>query len=198
MSIMMSRFHARAAIIATAFLLVPAAAAAQTATTATPEVTASAAARGSNDNLVSAFGLLGYAYANSGFGLGARYQKTLVPVGVIKSGSVHDEFAIEGGLDYYRYGFDTFGASWSYNEIAIVAGAVWNFWLLEDKLALYPKIDFAYRFGSFSTNNGVASPVGYGGLWIQGAAGAAYRVGALALRAEAGSGSLRLGAGYTF
>jgi hypothetical protein len=169
--------------------------------TALPEAAPTASAqRASNDNLISAFLGLGYAYIDSGFGVGARYQKIVAPNGVIKTGPVHDELGFEGGVDYYRYDFGhNFGAvadGLTYNEVAITFGAVWNFWLLDDKLALYPKLDLAYRIGSFSGNSGTMT--GYGGLWIQGTAGVVYRLSGVSLRAELGSGSLRLGAGFSF
>ena len=154
--------------------------------------------RASNNNLVSVFGELGYAYTDSGFGIGGRYQKVVARNAVIKSGPIHDEFGLEAGVDYYHYNFGFVGNSLSYNEIAIVLGSVWNFWLLDDKLALYPKIDVAYRIGSFSNDSGTTALMGYGGIWIQGAAGVVYRLGGVSLRAELGSGSLRLGAGFSF
>lgn len=157
-------------------------------------------ARATGDGLVSAFLGLGYAYSDSGFGFGMRYQKVVVPIGVIKKGPVHDELGLEGGFDYfhYRFGyrFGTISNSWTYNEVALTFGASWNFWMLEDKLALYPKIDLSYRIGSVSGDSGSMS--GYGGLWIQGTGGVMYRTGNVSLRAELGSGSLRLGAGVSF
>jgi hypothetical protein len=151
----------------------------------------------SNDNLISAFIGLGYAYTSGGFGIGGRYQKVVAPKGVIKNGPIHDELGFEGGIDYYHYDFGVYGSDLTYNEIAIVFGGVWNFWLLEDKLALYPKLDIAYRVGSFSSSSG--TPLnGYGGIWFQGTAGVVYRLSGLSLRAELGSGSLRVGAGFSF
>lgn len=158
------------------------------------------AARASADGLVSAFLALGYAYSDSGFGMGMRYQRIVAPVGVIKSDTTHDEIGIEGGLDYYRYNFRyAFGPisdSIVYNEVAITVGATWNFWFLKEKLSLYPKIDLSYRVGNFSGESGAMS--GYGGIWIQGAAGVIYRTSGVSLRAELGSGSLHLGAGFSF
>lgn len=142
------------------------------------------------NNQFSAFGLLSYWYAESGLGVGARYQKSLVPAGVLRLPTVHDDIGLEGGVDYAHYSF--FG--YSYNEVAVVVGAVWNFWLLDDRLALYPKIDMGYRFGSWAGT----SLGGYGGIVLQGAAGIAYRLSPVTLRAEAGSGTLRLGAGFVF
>jgi hypothetical protein len=165
---------------------------------AAPETaSATSAQRASNDNLISAFLGLGYAYTGSGIGVGARYQKIVVPNGVLRDGPIHDEFGLEGGVDYYHYNFDYFtGSHIAYNEFAIAFGATWNFWLLDDKLALYPKLDLAYRIGSFSGNTGTMA--GYGGIWIQGTAGVVYRLSSVSLRAELGSGSLRVGAGFSF
>jgi hypothetical protein len=142
------------------------------------------------DNVFSAFGLLSYWYADSGVGVGARYQKTVAPGGLLHLPAVHDDVGIEGGVDYAHYSF----IGIAYNEVAVLVGGVWNFWFLQDRLALYPKVDLGYRFGSWSGT----SLGGYGGLVFQGSAGVAYRVSRLTLRAEAGSGSLRLGAGFAF
>ncbi|HKE15556.1 MAG TPA: hypothetical protein VKB80_11850 [Kofleriaceae bacterium] len=142
------------------------------------------------DNTFSAFGLLSYWYAESGVGVGARFQKTVAPEGLLHLAGVHDDVGLEGGADYAHYSF----IGISYNEVALLFGGVWNFWFLQDRLALYPKVDLGYRFGSWSG----ASLGGYGGLVFQGSAGVAYRLARLTLRAEAGSGSLRLGAGFAF
>jgi hypothetical protein len=162
---------------------------------AVPEVVATSSSP-TMDNVVSAFGIFSYWYAETGLGLGVRYQKTLVPTGVLKLANVHDDIGLEGGLDYYHYGFSTLGYNWTYNEFALLVGGVWNFWFLNDKLAIYPKIDLGYRFGSWSTNTGITSPGGFGGLVVQGSAGVVYKISRVTLRAEVGSGSLRLGAGF--
>ncbi|HYU15046.1 MAG TPA: hypothetical protein VEL05_03215 [Candidatus Acidoferrum sp.] len=154
-------------------------------------VIAPAPRAGSMDNVISAFGLLSYWYSESGLGVGGRYQKTLVPEGWLHIPTVHDDFGLEGGADFIHYSF--FGAS--YNEVAVVVGGVWNFWFAKDRLALYPKVDMGYRFGSWSAGSTIG---GYGGLILQGSAGIAYRVAPVTLRAELGSGSLRLGAGFAF
>lgn len=146
------------------------------------------------NNVVSGFGLLSYWYAESGIGVGVRYQKTIVPRGLLRVGNVRDDFGLEGGVDYFHYSFSGLAYEGSYNEIAILAGGVWNFWFLDGKLALYPKIDLGYRFGSWSAS----SLGGYGGFIVQGSGGVIYRLARLTLRAEAGSGSLRLGAGFVF
>jgi hypothetical protein len=179
-------------MVAVLTMAVPALARAETA----PETTVSTVGTDGLDNTISAFGLFSYWYANTGIGVGARYQKTIVPAGVLHLSNVHDDIGLEGGIDYYHYSFSSIGYDWSYNEAAILVGAVWNFWFLNDRLALYPKIDVGFRFGSWSTNAGVENPGGYGGLVIQGAAGIAYRLNVVTLRAEAGSGSVRLGVGF--
>lgn len=161
------------------------------------ETVVATAAPASLDNAFSAFGILSYWYSESGLGLGLRYQKTLVKNQILKAANVHEEIALEGGLDYFHYGFSTLGYDWSYNEFVLLVGGVWNFWILDDRLALYPKIDLGYRFGSWS-NSGIASPGGYGGVVFQVSAGAVYKLGKLALRGEVGSGSVRLGAAVTF
>lgn len=108
--------------------------------------------------------------------------------------------ALAARTHYFHYSFGyrlgSFSESWTYNEVAFTFGAAWNFWMLEDKLALYPKLDLSYRIGSVSGD--IGSMAGYGGMWIQGTGGVMYRTGNVTLRAELGSGSLRLGAGLTF
>jgi hypothetical protein len=151
---------------------------------------------GGMDNTISAFGLLSYWYAESGFGLGARYQRTVHKEGVLKLPTVKDDFGIEGGIDFVHYSFGFGPVTWTLNEYAIVVGGVWNFWL-SDQLALYPKVDLGYRIVSWSTNTGFSNPTGYGGIILQGAAGVCYKLDRLTLRAEAGSGTLRLGVGFT-
>ena len=159
---------------------------------------ASTTANSTMDNTISVFGLLGYEYsfAGSGFGLGARYQKVVVPAGFLHlTNGVRDELGVEGGVDYVSY---SWGNGWSYNEFSVVVGVTWNFWL-NPKLALYPKLDIGYRFGS------VSAPVGFatdyystGGVLFQGAAGIVYKLDRILLRAEVGSGYLRAGVGFTF
>jgi hypothetical protein len=158
------------------------------------EAAAAVGAGAGMDNVFSGFGLLNYWYAQSGLGVGVRYQKTLAAEGVLGLPGVRDDIGVEAGVDYAHYSFDYGFGSLSYNEIAVLVGGVWNFWFLQNRLALYPKIDMGYRFGSWSGT----SLGGYGGIVLQGSAGIAYRLSRLTLRAEAGSGSLRLGAGLAF
>jgi hypothetical protein len=163
----------------------------------------------SMDGDASGWGLLGYGYgAGQGFGVGARYQKVIVPQGILHTSRVRDEIGLEFGADVVHYNFNLYAYnygygygyanSWTYNEVAPVLGLTWNFWF-SDRLALYPKVDLGYRFGSWSDNNaGVVSPSGYGGPLLEGAAGVVYRLDRVALRAEAGSYGLRLGVGFAF
>jgi hypothetical protein len=152
------------------------------------------------DNQISVWGILGYYYsAGSGVGLGARYQKVVVPQGFLHlTNGVRDELGVEGGVDFLHYSWDFFGFSWTYNEFDLVAGVVWNFWLTP-QIAVYPKVDLGYGFGSWSSDAPGADPGGsYGGVFIQGAAGAVYKLDRLMLRAELGTGSVRLGAAFSF
>lgn len=153
------------------------------------------------DNTLSAFGVLGYGYSGlgSGPGFGIRYQKRIVNDLGFKGPKVHDDLAFEGGLDYVHYSWSVPGFpqyEWSYSEFSILAGVVYNIWLT-DALTLYPKVELAYGFGHVSSYDGIATPT-YGGLWFQGAAGAAYKFGALSVRGEFGWRAVRLGAGFTF
>jgi hypothetical protein len=156
------------------------------------------------DHSISALFNLGYGYGFAlGLGVGARYQWVLVPKGFLKlPSSMHDEFAIEPGFDYFHAGYSTGipgdTISWNYNEFTPLVGAVWNFWLT-DHLALYPKIDVGYRIGEWSGSiNGqkvsVVNPNVFP-VYFQAAAGVDYRIGMFSLRAEAGWEALRAGIG---
>lgn len=141
-----------------------------------------------------------YAYgAGGGFGLGMRYQVEAVPQGFIRGGSVHDELGIEFGADWVHYSWDFYGYNgWTYNEISPTVGVAWNFWLTP-QLALYPKIDLAFRFGTWSRPPGspFAHPGGYGGTNLELAAGLAWRFAdRVALRVEANTYALFLGVGF--
>jgi hypothetical protein len=171
-------------------------------TSETPVKDAAKPSASMNKN-VSAFVAVGYGYGYStGFGIGGRYQFTVVPEGFITSPKIRDELGIEAGLDYFHLGWTAnYGIgnySWSYNEFTPVVGVVWNVWF-NDKLAIYPKIDLGYHIGSISASyNGQAvdtTGVSFSALYFQGTGGIIYRVSdAVGLRAEAGWSSLRLGA----
>ena len=181
-------------------------AAAAPAAKAAPDMTLSGPTM---DNQISVWGILGYGFGyGTGYGLGARYQKIVIPASqsfLKLQNGIRDEIGIEGGVDFahysYDYGFLGDAYDWSYNEFSIVVGGVWNFWLNE-KLAVYPKIDLGFGFGSVSVDiPGVDSgdlDTSEGGLILQGAVGAVYKLDRLNLRAELGNHYLRLGAGFTF
>ncbi len=137
-----------------------------------------------------------YAYgAGAGYGLGVRYQAVVVPGLLHLQSGMHDELGIEFGADWVHYSWGFYGYTWTYNEISPVVGAAWNFWLTP-QLALYPKLDLAFRFGTWSTPAGYpyGHPGGYGGAGLELAAGVAFKVNnQIALRAEAGTYALRLG-----
>ncbi len=150
------------------------------------------------DRDLSVWGLLApYAYgAGGGYGLGARYQLVVAPSGVLHLQNGRDELGIEFGADWVHYSWSFYGYNWTYNEISPVVGVVWNFWL-NDQLALYPKIDLTFRYGSWSSTPGFAHPSGYGGAGLELAAGLVYRLKQpVALRVEAGTYALRLGVAF--
>ncbi len=157
----------------------------------------------SMDNHVSVWGILGFTgYSSTGFGAGVRYQKTLVPDGFLKGATIKDDLGIEAGADFVRYswnaGYLSSNYSWSVNEITPVVGALWNLWLTP-QLAVYPKIDFGYHIVTVSTPSAYSGPsASYGGFAFQGAVGIVYKLDRLTIRAEAGSYTLRAGAGFSF
>lgn len=138
-----------------------------------------------------------------GIGLGGRVMIPLVPEGVLHHPRVRDEFTLEVGADFVHYedrvGFNPVYVDYSWNGFLAVVGGTWNFWLTPD-LALYPKIDLGWWFGWYSGWNDTY-PYGRGdfdGLFLQGAVGVVYRLRTVSLRAEAGSGLLRLGVGFAY
>lgn len=151
------------------------------------------------DRNLSVWGVLApYAYgAGDGFGLGMRYQAVVVPAGFLRlQGGVRDELGIEFGADWVHYSWGLLGYTWTYNEISPVVGVAWNFWL-NNQLVVYPKIDLAFRFGTWSSNAPFTHPTGYGGAGLELAAGIAYRLNnQISLRAEAGTYALRLGVAF--
>jgi len=170
----------------------------------TPDQTNAASPQTTMGNTISAFAALGYSYGfSTALGVGARYQITLVPKGFLHHlpPQMHDEFALEPGFDYFHasYGFGA-GYSWDYNEFTPLVGALWNIWI-NDNLAVYPKLDVGFRIASWSESaNGMSVNTGHADLfplYFQGAAGIAYRLGIVSLRAEVGWEALRAGVGIT-
>ncbi len=138
-----------------------------------------------------------------GIGIGGRVMFPLVPEGLLHHPRIRDELTLEVGADFVHYedrvGFYPTYVDYSWNGFLAVAGGTWNFWLTPD-LAVYPKIDLGWWFGWYS---GWDDRYGYGrgsfdGLFLQGAVGVVYRLRTVSLRAEAGSGLLRLGVGFAY
>ena len=148
-------------------------------------------------NSISLLLNLGYAYsAGTGLGVSGRYQYTVVPEGFLHGSSIHDDFGIEAGVDFFHYSWDILGYSWTYNEFGLSASAVWNLWFTE-QFAAYPRLGLGFAFGSWSDNTGFGSPGGYGGLFLVGGAGVLYQLSAITLRAEVSNNYLGLGAAIT-
>lgn len=151
------------------------------------------------DRDLTLWGLAGYGYwgDSPGFGLGGRYQVVVAPHGLIHSRTVKDEIGLEFGIDWVHYSWRYYGYGWTYNEVSPVVGVTWNFWL-NDRLALYPKLDLGFRFGSWSSNAyPYGHPHGYGGLAIDGAVGLVFRLDPrIALRVEAGTYAFRFGLAF--
>jgi hypothetical protein len=139
-----------------------------------------------------------------GVGIGGRAMLPLAPHGILQHPRIKDEFTLELGADLVHYservgvpGYPYVDYSW--NGFLPVVGATWNFWFTPD-LALYPKLDLGYWFGWY---RGWDDRYGYhrrghGGAFVQGAVGLIYRLQAVSLRVELGSGLLRVGAGFAF
>jgi hypothetical protein len=138
-----------------------------------------------------------------GLGLGLRVGIPVVPQGILHA-KVRDELVLEVGADYLHYadrvGFAPYYVDYSWNGFLLVGGVAWNFWFTP-QLALYPKVDLGFQLGWYSGWNGA---FGYShsdldGIFLQGALGVIYRLPSrLELRAEIGSGLLRLGVGIPF
>jgi len=158
---------------------------------------------GGMDNQVSAWGIYSYRYSWGGYGLGARYQKTVLPQGLLNNPAIREDIGIEGGIDFVHYSWDhgyfASNYNFSYNEFSFVVAPVWNFWLTP-QIAVYPKLDIGIGFGSVSTPSGYGGPDAWdtGGLIFQGAVGAVYKLDKLALRLELGSAYIRAGVAMNF
>lgn len=146
-----------------------------------------------------------------GVGLGARVMLPLVPEGLLRGQGlrIREELALEFGADFLHWSYDwpyndpVYGwqyYSYSVNAIEAVVGVMWNWWLTP-KLAVYPKLDLGYSFAWVSDwpgdRYGFGSP-SYSDLFVNGAVGLIYKLQSVSLRLEAGSHTLRLGAGVRF
>ncbi len=185
---------------------------------AAPARTGSAPAYASGSGLdgeVTLLGILGYNYywANA-YGLGVRYQKTLVPN--VLQAQIHNDLGIEGGLDlmYSHWDYPSYWDPWAnvyyttsatYTAVSPVVGLVWNFWL-NDKFALYPKLDLGYEIGSVKYDssdpywntyyNTYFHAHSYGGAYLDLAGGLAVKLSTATLRAQVGLHGLYLGVGF--
>jgi hypothetical protein len=138
-----------------------------------------------------------------GLGVGMRVMWPLGIPSLLTHAQVHDKWALEAGGDllHWSYNFAVPGLNgfnYSWTEVVPVVGIMWNVWLNE-QLALYPKGEIGYAFGWFSGWQGTGVQPTYGGVFIDPALGAMYRLrGGVTLRAEAGYAGLKLGAGWLF
>jgi hypothetical protein len=139
-----------------------------------------------------------------GVGIGGRFTLPLESNGVLRHPRVKDEFTLEIGADFVHYS-DTVGVpgiytvDYSWNGFLAVVGGTWNFWFTP-RFALYPKLDVGYLFGWYSAEDdfGPYDAYEFDGVFVQGALGLIYRFQTMSLRAELGSGLLRLGVGFAF
>ena len=153
----------------------------------TPNATAANNARPS----IVLLGLLAY----GGIGLGARVEYP-VAVNVIKEIPFKNDIFVVAGLDYYTHSYDYgFGGNYRVNYFRIEAGAMWNFWFLEN-FAAYPKLTLNYDVASVS---GAGPNNSYSGVNVDAAAGIIYNLNsAIQLRAEVGNFALKAGVGFHF
>lgn len=159
-------------------------------------------APGRGSNILSVWGVLDPGPID-GVGVGMRYMLPIVPEGILGHSRIRDEFTLEFGADFLHYNdrVGPYGAyvDYDWNGFLPVVGATWNLWFTP-RFALYPKLDLGFWVGSYS---GWDDRYGYArhdfdGFFIQGALGIMYRLQSVALRVEAGSGLLRIGAGFAF
>jgi hypothetical protein len=139
----------------------------------------------------------------SGFGFGGRVMLPIEPAGLLQHPRIKDEITLEVGADFIHYDDRAWlypgYVDYSWNGFLPVVGATWNFWFTP-QLAVYPKIDLGYWFGWYTGPDPYPGwgRKGFGGAFAQGAVGLIYRLERASLRVEAGSGLLRLGAGFPF
>jgi hypothetical protein len=160
-----------------------------------PSASLTAAAPALSMRGASVWGILPW----GGIGAGARFTMQLRIPPLLRNTSIRDNFSLEFGADILRwtYGQDTlFSSSYTWTEVLPVVGMSWNLWF-NDALALYPKLESGYAFGWLS--NTAYGSAGYGGVFVNGAAGLLYKLeSGLTLRAEAGYSGLKVGAGWLF
>ncbi|HSM91936.1 MAG TPA: hypothetical protein VLT47_03555 [Anaeromyxobacteraceae bacterium] len=186
------------------------------ALSATP---AHAQQQGGRGGELSLHGIFAYYWGDSGVGIGARYQLPLVPEGILHA-QVKDDIALDFGLDFVHanfgqypkvsiVGYDYWGnpiygsTTWNdltWNAFIPTVGILWDFWLTP-QFAVYPKLETGVAIGWWSADWD-SSYAGWAGphasaFFIQGAAGAKFKLkNNLALKAEVGSGMLKLGVSF--
>lgn len=175
---------------------------------------APAQAQQSGRGELSLHGIFAYYWGDSGVGLGARYQIPIVPEGILHA-HVKDDIAVDFGADfihanfgsYPTYARDIYGnpyfAGWNdltWNAIIPTAGILWDFWLTP-QFALYPKLETGVAIGWWSADWNTA--YGWHGphanaFFLELAGGAKLKLNnGLALKAEVGSGMLKLGVAFS-
>ncbi|MGB8931849.1 MAG: hypothetical protein WCC48_11435 [Anaeromyxobacteraceae bacterium] len=186
------------------------AAVAALAISATPAHAQQASSRGE----LSVHGIFAYYWGDSGVGIGARYQLPIVPQGILHA-QVKDDIALDFGADFVHSNFGRFATAYSYdpykggyyftyddltwNAIIPTVGILWDFWLTP-QFALYPKLETGFAIGwwsaDFYTGYGYSGPHA-NAFFLQAAAGAKVKLNnGLALKAEVGSGMLKLGVAF--
>mgnify|MGYP000871004125 CR=1 FL=1 len=162
---------------------------------ATPAQAAPAAAAPAGGS-AAVWAILGYGHA---VGVGARLRGSVAPQGLLHSPQVRDTVDVEGGFDYINwYGYGVAPYDYGYNMFLPRVGLMWNFWLSRE-VALYPKLDLGFAFGSYTGDYPAAGRRDFDGLFLEGSVGVIWRFRpALALRGELGNEGLRLGLGFDF
>lgn len=151
----------------------------------------------------------------AGVGLGVRYLLPVVPEGLLTGQlrGIREELDVEFGADFLHWSYDvtypyidpvTFGLTYrtdTYGVSAfdIVGGLLWNWWLTP-KVAVYPKLDLGYRYAWLSNYPSAVGGSGpsFSEVFVEGAAGVMFKLDKVALRLEAGSHTVKLGAGFVF
>jgi hypothetical protein len=135
-----------------------------------------------------------------GAGLGMRLALPVVPEGILHA-RVKDELVLEFGADYLHYSQhlgNPYFVDYTWDGILFVGGLAWNFWVTP-QLALYPKIDLGWSWGTYHgwdpVYGTVYSQSDFDGIFFQLAGGLIYRLKSVDLRVELGSGLVRLGVG---
>lgn len=175
--------------------------AALTLATATDASAQQRGGAGGSGNQLSIYGIASYYWTGTGLGLGARYELPIVPEGLLGSPSVRDDLSLDFGVDYLHESWGSV-SNWdpyrgyyytdlSFNAIIPTVGVLWNF-RLTPKFTVYPKLDLGYAIMWWSSDVYYGNPHA-SALFLQGVAGATYKFDRLSLRAELGSGMLKLG-----